>query len=65
MLLVLGRFVHWVAAVYVLILTAGIALAHAREGSFVVGAGRNGVEHSLLLIACLSSLILGSLHSRP
>jgi putative oxidoreductase len=63
-LLILGRFVPWVAAGYILILSAGIALVHAREGWFVVGAGRNGVEYSLLLIACLSSLILGRLRSQ-
>lgn len=34
-------------------LTMGIFLVHAREGWFVVGGGRNGVEYSVLLIAVL------------
>jgi putative oxidoreductase len=29
----------------------GIIMVHAREGWFVVGAGRNGVEFNVLLIA--------------
>jgi putative oxidoreductase len=32
-------------------LTMGIILVHLREGWFVVGGGRNGVEYSMLLIA--------------
>jgi putative oxidoreductase len=32
-------------------LTMGIFLVHLREGWFVVGGGRNGVEFSVLLIA--------------
>jgi putative oxidoreductase len=54
--LVIGRFVRFVAPVHIAILGAGIAMVHAREGWFVVGGGRNGVEYSVLLIACLSAL---------
>ncbi len=39
-------------------LAAGIALIHAKAGWFVVGAGRNGVEYSVLLIAALASLAI-------
>jgi putative oxidoreductase len=35
----------------------GIAMIHAKAGWFVVGAGRNGMEFSVLLIACL--VVLG------
>ena len=55
-LLLIGRFVRWVAPVHIAILAAGIAMVHAREGWFVVGGGRNGVEYSVLLIACLAAL---------
>ena len=34
-------------------LAAGIYLIHARAGWFVVGAGRNGMEYSVLLLVCL------------
>lgn len=54
--LVIGRFVRFVAPVHIAILSAGIAMVHAREGWFVVGGGRNGVEYSVLLIACLLAL---------
>jgi putative oxidoreductase len=51
--LLAGRFVRVVIPGFLLILSAGIAMVHAREGWFVVGAGRNGVEYSVLLIAAL------------
>ena len=54
--LVTGLFVRFVAPVHIAILAGGIAMVHAREGWFVVGGGRNGVEYSVLLIACLSAL---------
>jgi putative oxidoreductase len=34
-------------------LTPGIAMVHWKSGWFVVGAGNNGMEYSVLLIACL------------
>jgi len=57
-LLVLGRFVIPVAAIQIAILVGGIVMVHAPEGWFVVGAGRNGMEYSLLLIACLGAAAL-------
>ena len=36
-----------------LVYLAGIVLVHAPAGWFVVGLGRNGMEYSVLLIACL------------
>lgn len=54
--LVTGILVRFVAPVHIAILAGGIAMVHAREGWFVVGGGRNGVEYSVLLIACLSAL---------
>jgi putative oxidoreductase len=55
-----GRFVPALSAAYASIYVAGITMVHAREGWFVVGAGRNGAEYSVLLIACL--LCLGAQH---
>lgn len=34
----------------IFILVMGIILVHFKEGWFVVGGGRNGVEYNLLLI---------------
>jgi len=39
-------------------LTIGIVLVHARDGWFVVGGGRNGVEYSVLLLLALASLFV-------
>lgn len=61
--LILRRFVMPVAALFIIELAVGIALVHAKEGWFVVGAGRNGVEFSVLLIAALSAIII-STHAR-
>jgi putative oxidoreductase len=38
---------------YVVVYLTGIALVHAPAGWFVVGLGRNGMEYSVLLVACL------------
>ncbi len=51
--LALGRGVVPLSAWFILQLSAGIALVHAKNGWFVVGLGRNGVEFSVLLILCL------------
>jgi putative oxidoreductase len=34
-------------------MATGIILVHAKAGWFVVGAGRNGAEYSILIVACL------------
>jgi putative oxidoreductase len=58
--LVTNRFVRVAALGHILILLGGIVLVHAPEGWFVVGRGRNGVEYSVLLVACLTSVILAA-----
>jgi putative oxidoreductase len=52
-LLAWGRLVLPLTLGYVFIYTMGIVLVHAPHGWFVVGAGRNGMEYSVLLIVCL------------
>ena len=47
-----GYFVRPLAAWFTLQLAMGIYLIHGRVGWFVVGAGRNGMEFSVLLILC-------------
>jgi len=61
--LLVGRLVRPACAGFLLVLAGGIVLVHGREGWFVVGAGRNGIEYSLLLMACL--VILDRLHRAP
>jgi putative oxidoreductase len=43
---------------FALELFAGIVLVHARDGWFVVGGGRNGMEYSVLLIVGLIATAL-------
>lgn len=52
LVLAVGRWVRPLALYFAAELSVGIALVHAQAGWFVVGGGRNGVEFSLLLIAC-------------
>ncbi len=51
-----GRWVTPIALVFSVIYACGIWLVHASEGWFVVGLGRNGVEYSVLILACLLGL---------
>lgn len=53
MALALGRYVRPLAIYFAAELAMGILLVHAREGWFVVGGGRNGMEYSVALIALL------------
>ena len=60
LLLAAGRFVGPLCLWFTIELAAGIWLVHAREGWFVVGAGRNGMEFSALLILCL--IVIATTH---
>lgn len=62
--LLLGMRVRLVGSGFLVLLALGIALVHGREGWFVVGGGRNGVEYSVLLMACLLVLILSQRRRR-
>jgi putative oxidoreductase len=41
----------------IIILIVGIPLIHAENGWFVVGGGRNGMEYSVMLIACFFAIL--------
>ncbi len=56
-LLAARRLVVPLSTIYSAIYLAGIVMVHAREGWFVVGHGRNGMEFSVLLIVSL--LVVG------
>lgn len=53
LLMALGIFTRWIAAVFIIEHCFGITLVHAPEGWFVVGLQRNGVEYSVLIIFSL------------
>ena len=50
-LLAVGTYTWVIALLFALELAVGVAMVHWKEGWFVVGAGRNGMEFSALLIA--------------
>jgi len=49
-LLIFNKFIKPASIITIFILVMGIILVHFKEGWFVVGGGRNGVEYNLLLI---------------
>src|SRR5690606_33937163 len=57
-LLVLNKFINTAAFITIFILVAGIVMIHFKEGWFVVGLGRNGMEFNFLLICVLISIVL-------
>ena len=59
-LIAVGLYVAPLAMVFALHLLCGIYLVHLKDGWFVVGAGRNGAEFSVLLVA--SFITLGISH---
>lgn len=56
--LAVGFFVVPLSGWFAFELLMGIAFVHFKEGWFVVGAGRNGMEYSIVLIAALASIAL-------
>lgn len=57
-LLAAGVFLRPLALWFAVELVAGIAMVHAREGWFVVGGGRNGVEYSVALLLALLAIVV-------
>lgn len=55
--LIIDKFVKPACWINIFILIMGIVLVHFKEGWFVVGGGRNGVEFNFLLIFVLLAII--------
>lgn len=55
--LLLEKYVKWACVITIAILIGGIIMVHAKEGWFVVGGGRNGVEFNFLLIVVLLTIM--------
>jgi putative oxidoreductase len=53
-----GYGVRVLAAWFAIVIGTGIVMVHASDGWFVVGAGRNGAEYSVLIIASLVAVAL-------
>lgn len=56
-LLLINKYINFAAIVTILILFMGIILVHFKEGWFVVGGGRNGMEYNFLLICILLAIM--------
>jgi putative oxidoreductase len=56
LIIVSGRWIAPLCVISAIEYAVGIVLVHWQHGWFVVGAGRNGMEYSVLLIACLLAL---------
>ena len=55
--LIIGRLVVPACICHMVVLVMGIFLDHMHDGWFVVGGGRNGMEYSVVLIACLFAVL--------
>ena len=55
--LLFEKYVKWASIITIFILVMGIIMVHFREGWFVVGAGRNGVEFNFLMIIVLITIM--------
>lgn len=52
-LMMLGYYTRWIAAIFIVQLILGIIIIHAAKGWFVGEHGTGGVEYSLVLIVAL------------
>jgi putative oxidoreductase len=57
-LLLTNRYINIASIITIIILVMGILMVHFKEGWYVVGGGRNGVEFNILLISVLIYLML-------
>ncbi len=55
--LLFQRYIKLASIVTIFILIVGIITIHFKEGWFVVGGGRNGVEYNFLLICVLLAIM--------
>ncbi|MBK7289358.1 MAG: DoxX family protein [Chitinophagaceae bacterium] len=55
--LLTNRFIKPAAIITILVLIMGIIMVHFKEGWYVVGGGRNGMEFNFLLIFVLLSFV--------
>lgn len=55
--LLLNRYTTMASIITIFILIVGIIMVHFKEGWYVVGGGRNGVEFNFLLIFVLLTII--------
>lgn len=58
--LLLNRYVKLACITTIFVLIMGIILVHFKEGWFVVGGGRNGMEYNILMIIVLIAIMISN-----
>lgn len=56
-LLVFNKYIRLASFASIFVLIMGIIMVHFKEGWFVVGGGRNGVEYNFVLICVLTAIV--------
>ena len=64
-LLVLNKYIRLACFASIFVLIMGIIMVHFKEGWFVVGGGRNGVEYNFVLICVLTAIVFLNNTSQP
>ena len=64
-LLVLNKYTRLACFASIFVLITGIIMVHFKEGWFVVGGGRNGVEYNFVLICVLTAIVFLNNTSQP
>ncbi|MDN4165873.1 hypothetical protein QWY31_10180 [Cytophagales bacterium LB-30] len=54
---IFNKYLKWAGIITMGILVAGIVMLHFKEGWYVVGPGRNGMEFNFLLIVVILSIL--------
>jgi putative oxidoreductase len=55
--LIMNKYIRLASFATIFILIMGIIMVHFKEGWFVVGGGRNGVEYNFVLICVLAAIM--------
>jgi len=64
--LLFNKYIKPASVITIIIMIAGIIMVHFKEGWFVVGAGRNGIEFNFLLIFVLLAIMFpGGMRRKP
>ena len=56
-LLVMNKYIRLACFATIFVLIMGIIMVHFKEGWFVVGGGRNGMEYNFILICVLTAVM--------
>lgn len=56
-LLIINKYIRLACFATIFILIIGIIMVHFKEGWFVVGGGRNGMEYNFVLICVLTAIM--------